>query len=653
LGQFVDHSVQSPSVYRFGVFEADLGRRELLKHGIRIRLQEKPFLVLGELLRRPGEVVTREELRQRLWDPGTFVDFDEGVNTAVKRLRGCLGDSAEKPLYIETVSRYGYRFIAPVTAAPPKDEVTPREQTILDRVSLERQATGVESQAKKMLSRRRHWVWVLSACGALLLAVLSYRAWHGPATVLPVDIHSVAVLPMQNLSGDSSQEFFADGITDEITTVLAKLAGPTVISRTSAMQFKNTRKSVPEIARELNVGAIIEGSVERSGDRVRVRVQLIEASTDRHLWAEEYDRQLNDVFQLEAELAQDISRQVQLQLTERQRQEFARSRTVNPRAFEDYLQGRQYWALRTKDSLNKAVEYFHRAIEQDPRDARSYAGLAHCYVVMPMLMGLPQSEGLEKVRENATRALALDDSLPEAHLANAEALLYRDWEFAGAEKEFVHTLQLNPNYSTAHQWYAEYLGLMGRHDQAIEEARRATALDPLSAIAHHQAANILRNAGHYEEAIAEYNASLNISPSFQMSNVEMARVFELERKFPEAIQLLRTAIARHNGELDYPPGTVQVVEELPTAYAAEGMKGYYRQAEKIARYLARPHYYLGRDHAMLGERDAAITELTRSYQDRELEILWIVTDPDLDSLRPDPRFQQLIRAVGFPNNGPA
>ena len=645
----MDHLVQLPAVFRFGAFEVDLGRRELLKHGTRVRLQEKPFLVLVELLRRPGEVVTREELRRQLWEPGTFVDFDEGVNSAVKRLRACLGDSADKPIYIETVARSGYRFVAPVITLTPTDKDVGQESSS-SPATQERGVAESESRSEsKNFLDRRSWFQIAVVAGVLLASVASYSIWRRRARALPADIRSVAVLPLRNLSGDPSQDYFADGITDEITTVLAKLAGPRVTSRTSSIQYKNTHKSVPEIARELNVGALIEGSVERSGDRVRVRIQLIEASSDRHLWAEEYDRQLNDVLQLEGELAQDVAREVQLQLTEPQRQEFAHAHSVNPRAFENYLQGRQYWSLRTTDSLNKAVEYFRRAIEDDPGDARSYAGLAHCYIVMPMLTGLPQSEGFEKARDASAKALALDDSLPEAHLASAEVLLYHDWKFADAEREFVRTLQLNPSYSTAHQWYAEYLGLMGRYDQAIEQARHAIVLDPLSPIVHHQAANVLRDTGRYEEAIAEYDAALKISPSFQISNIERVRVFILEHNYPAAIDQIRSVIGSYAAALHYDPAMVGAVEGLPAAYKADGEKGFNRQCVKIDHYLARPHYYLARDHARLGDRDSALAELTRSYQSHDLEILWILTDPDMNLLRPDPRFQRLVKAIGFPN----
>jgi TolB-like protein/DNA-binding winged helix-turn-helix (wHTH) protein/Tfp pilus assembly protein PilF len=605
----VDHPVQSPSVYRFGVFEVDPENRELRKHGTRMRLQEKPFQVLVELLRRPGEVVTRDELRQRLWPPGTFVDFDEGINTAVKRLRTCLGDSPRNPVYIETAGGYGYRFIAPVVTSPRNDLPAPDAAAKPQAVLV--QPLSQLAGPRKSVWRRR-WLPLLLIAALVGFAVAAYRYWRHHSQLAPGTIQSIAVLPLQNLSGDSAQEYFADGISDEITTTLARLAGPRVISRTSAMHYKGTQKTIPEIARDLNVSAIVEGSVERAGERVRVRVQLIEASTDRHLWAEEYDGQLTDVLQLEADIAQDIARQVQMQTTPQQQQVLGRKRPSNPQAFQDYLQGRHYWALRTEESLNQAVEYFTRAIQEDPDDARSYAGLAHCYIVMPMLTGMPQREALDKAHDAAAKALAADNSLPEAHLAVAEVLLYRDWNFVEAEKEFIRTLQLNPSYSTGHQWYAEYLGLMGRHDQAIREVQQALALDPLSAIVHHQAANILRNAGRYDEAIAEYREALKISPSFYVSYLEMALALWRAGRITESIQAQRTGFAGVVAEHRLDPAILSAVDGVQPAYAAGGKKGYLRQTLKIHRYFGRTHYFLAWDYVQLGDHEAAIAELNRS-----------------------------------------
>ena len=420
-----------------------------------------------------------------------------------------------------------------------------------------------------------------------------------------------------------------------------------MISRTSAMQYKHTHKTIPEIARDLNVGAIVEGSVERSADRIRVRVQLIQASTDRHLWAEEYDRQISDVLQLEADVAQDIAQQIQTELTLAQQTTLARTRTSNPQAFQDYLLGRHYWALRTTESLNKAIEYFNRAIQEDPTDARSYAGLADSYIVMPMLTGTPAAEAFQKARTAASKAVALDGSLADAHLAIAETLLYHDWDFVGAEKEFRKTLDLNPNYSTGHQWYGEFLTLMGRHPDAIREQQAALALDPLSAVIHHQAAGTLRDAGQYDEAIRQYQEALKISPIFFAAYEAMHWALRRQGKLVESIHPLEMASRAMVDDDD--PAIAPAINNLRSAYARGGRAGYFRQCLKIHRYYKRPYFYLARDYAELGDLDAAMAALHRSYQDHEIEVLWLLTDPELDSLRSDPRFQRLIRAIGFPH----
>jgi len=415
------------------------------------------------------------------------------------------------------------------------------------------------------------------------------------------------------------------------------------------MQYKGTHKSIPEIARELNVGAVVEGSLERSADRVRVRVQLIRATTDQHLWAEEYDRQLSNVLGLEAEVAQDIAEHIQLQLSERQKQQLARTHSINPQAFQDYFQGRHYWALRTKESLYKAIEYFNRAIQEDPNDARSYAGLAHCYIVLPMMTLTSQADAVERAKGAARKAIVLDDSLAEAHLAIAEVLLYNDWNFVGAETEFRKTLDLNPNYSTGHQWYGEFLSLMGRHQEAIREEQAALALDPLSAVIHHQAGTTLRDAGHYEEAIQQYREAVKIEPNFLLAYEAMSWAFRREGKISESNQALRAAApAFAFGKRDVRK-VVRDFDSLQSAYNHGGMAAYLRQCLKAHNNGVRSHYYLARDYAELGDRNSAIAELTGSYQNHDIEALWMFTDPELDPLRSDPRFERLIRAVGFPH----
>jgi tetratricopeptide (TPR) repeat protein len=374
-------------------------------------------------------------------------------------------------------------------------------------------------------------------------------------------------------------------------------------------------------------------------------VQLIEASTDQHLWAEVYDRQVSDVLLLEAELAQDIARQIELRLTPQQQQNLAHNRTLNPQAFQDYLQGRHYWAMRTDESLKKAVEYFNLAIQEDPNDARSYAGLAQCYIVLPMLTKVSQAEAFPKARDAAARALALDDSLADAHLSIAEVRLYQEWDFAGAEKEFKKTLDLNPNYSTGHQWYGEFLSLTARPEEAIRELQTALTLDPLSAVVHLQFGTSLQEARRYDRALDQYRESLRLDPHFYAPFEAISWIYRRQGKFVESVPPLRTA-----SQLYARPDLTRLVDELPGAYSTGGKAAYLRQAVKVHGQYVRPSYYLARDYADLGDRQAALAALNKSYENRDTELLWLLIDPELDPLRSDLRFQELVKKVGYPQS---
>jgi TolB-like protein/DNA-binding winged helix-turn-helix (wHTH) protein/Tfp pilus assembly protein PilF len=642
-------SLVQPRRARFGVFEVDFATRQLRKSGFRIRLQDQPFQVLELLLRTPGQIVTRDELKEKLWSSDTFVAFDDGLNTAIKKVRAALSDTADSPRFVETVPRVGYRFIAPVSfpdEAPEGDRQTASAGEVPPEVTSpnpgERPAVSSRSFSADPLSWRRGIPWAVA--GVLLLAIIGLAARRtGRSIAASQDhpIHAIAVLPLQNTSADPGQQYMADGMTDEIITDLAKLAGPKVISRTSAMQYKGTAKTVPQIARELRVGAIVEGSVERSGDLMRVRIQLIDAATDQHLWAEVYDRQLKDVLQLEADVAKDIAQQIQLHLTPGQEQSLARSRITNPQAFQDYLLGRQYWAIRTDESLHKAVEYFNRAIQEDPGDARSYAGLAHCYIVFPMLTQATETETAQKAREAAKKALALDESVAEAHLAMAEIEFYQDWNFAGAEKEFRRTLELNPNYATGHQWYGEFLSVFGRHAEALREIETALALDPLSAIVHHQAGQSFQQARQYDRAIEEYQQAVKLNPNLYVSYEAMFWAYRRQGKFEAA------ARAMQGGTPYWSPsqGMGSIVGRLPSAYAHGGREGFLRQSIEMHRHFRDSALYLARDYMDLGDRERAYGQLDRAFAEKNQLRLWILIDPEFDSMRSDSRFRTMVRQI--------
>src|SRR6204780_170515 len=442
----------SSACLRFGVFEADLRNGELTKQGKRLRLQEQPFQLLAMLLERPGELVTREEVRQRLW-PKTIVDFDHGLNKAISKVRDGLGDSAENPRFIETVASRGYRFLADVAVVQGG-----QPQTAAGDLAAGREAPALAQPPDAGTSAGwpgHAFGWKLSGIvTALALAVFlswSFYSWKHPRST----IHSLAVLPMENLSNDASQDYFADGMTDELITHLGQISAIRVISRTSAMTYKNAHKPLAEIARELNVDAVVEGSVLHSGERVRIAAQLIEVPADKQIWAESYEGDFRDTLALQSRVARSIAAQIRATLNRQEQVALDNPKAVNPEAYEAYLKGRYFLNKRTGDGLRSAIEYFKRAIESDSNYAEAYSGLADAYALSgDWKYGvLPPQEAFPKAKAAATKALALDESLGEAHASLAYALDLYGWHWEAAETVYKRAIKLNVGYATAHQWY--------------------------------------------------------------------------------------------------------------------------------------------------------------------------------------------------------
>lgn len=622
---------------RFGEFELDLTTRKLSGGGRIHVLAPQPLQVLELLTSRPGQLITREELIRRLWPTETFVDYEQGLKKAVNRLRDALNDSADNPRFIETLPRQGYRFIANVHHDDVvMENLVPHGQPVsgpLEEMSSARQ--------KKAFVR---YAIALLAVGAICLAIYLqlYRTKRHPSP-----IQAIAVLPLDNLTGDTSQDGLTEGLTDQIITDLAKVGDVRIISRASVMGYRGSHRLIPEIARELHVDALVEGSYERMGQKVRLRVQLIRCDTEQPVWAEIYDRDIGDLFQLESEVARDITLHVQQRTRRVPEQILSDVHTTDPQAFQDYLKGRHYWALRTREGLQKAVEYFEAAIRKDPKDARSYAALAHCYLVMPFMTEMLPGEGFAKARKEAEQALALDPSLSEAHLANAAVLMYNDWNFRDAEREFHRALEMNPNDATAHQWHGELLVLAGRNEEAIQEERIALELDPLSAIVHHEMGGILRDAGRPEDAVQLYKETLSIDPQFVAAYWELAVALRRQGKLPESIHALQQGAEGFVRVYRMSPEVIREIDELQSAYAHSGRPGYFRQALRVDSYLLRPSYYMARDYAQLGDKEAALAALRRSYQKHDPEALWMFTDPELEPLHSDERYRELVRAIGF------
>ena len=431
--------------FRFGVFELDLRAGELRKHGVRIRLQEQPFLVLAMLLEHPGEVVTREELQKKLWPADIFVDFDHGLNKAINKVRDALGDSAENPRFVETVARRGYRFMSEVKVVEVPLVRTPElERPIYPTAADRKRPVAADERAagKQLLPSL---AWKISAL-VLILLVVALATWKlYPWNRPPPVIRSLAVLPLENLSGDASQDYFSDGMTDELITELGQIGDLRVISRTSAMTYKDTHKTLPQIAKELNVDAVVEGAVLRSGGRVRITAQLIMADTDKQLWAESYEGDLRDALTLQAQVARAITNQIQVNLNP-QEQVALKVKVVNPEAYESYLEGRYFWNKRTADGLKAALAYFNQAIDEDPNYAEAYSGLADTYALLGdwQYAVMTTKEALPKAKAAANKALELDNTLGEAHNSLAFCLDGFDWDFDLAGREFRRAIALEP-----------------------------------------------------------------------------------------------------------------------------------------------------------------------------------------------------------------
>ena len=626
----------------FGVFEVDLRDGQLTRRGLRLRLQEQPFQVLAMLLEKPGEVVTREELRSRLW-PSTVVDFDHGLNKAISKIREVLGDSVENPRFVETVARRGYRFLADVAVIDTADG---QREPAPDALASPRDTPLADLTDAGALPKRAvpPYAWRLFAFG-LALVITASLSWvvYSRNQSSPM-IRSLAVLPLENLSGDASQDYFADGMTDELITNLGQIGALRVISRTSVMTYKGVRKPLAQIAAELNVEAVVEGSVLRSGERVRITAQLIQVPADKHIWAQSYEGDIRDTLTVQNRVARAIAEQIRVTLNRQEQATLEKSKTVNPEAYEAYLKGRYFWNKRTGDGLRTAIEYFSRAIKTDPAYAEAYSGLADAYAVSGDLKYgvLSPQDAFPKARAAATKALALDDTLGEAHASLAFALDLYGWDWDAAETEYRQAIKLNPGYATAHQWYSWHLIMMGRNNDAMFELRKAQGLDPLSLIISADIADALCVAHLYDEAVQQSKKTLEMDPNFAIGHYELGQAFAQKHMHNEAIAEFQRAIelSGHSGAFD---------SNLAYVYAVSGRK---EEAMKIAKDLEARHdqspsvdadialIYVG-----LGDQDQAMIRLNKAYEARFKAS--ILLRPAFDPLRSDARFQDLLRRIGL------
>lgn len=631
---------QNGQVVRFATFEVDLGAGEVRKGGLRLKLGGQPFQVLAILLERPGELVTREELQKRLW-ADTFVDVDHNLNTAINKIREILGDSAENPRFVETLARRGYRFIAPVDVG---------EETRAGEAKPTRRSKSLRFPAAFGLL-------AISGVTAALLG-LNVHGWRDRlfAHASKPPIQSLAVLPLANLSGDPEEEYFADGMTEALITELGKTSIPRVISRQSVMQYKGSKKQLQEIARELNVVAVLEGTVLRSGDRVRVTVHLDRASPEAQLWASAYDRSVRDILSLQDEIARTVIDEIQVKLTPQERARLSSPRPVNPEAYAAYLRGRTVLASGlgslsklagkrqyqyTDQDVQTAITYFKSAIDKDPAYAQAYAGLADAYIHLgnPVWGSHSPKETLSDAKEAATTALNLDPSLPEAHFSLAQTLQY-DWNWPEAEQEYKLALKLNPNYVNAHLEYGRFVQAMGRNDEALVQIHYADELDPFNITVKEVEAWVNYASRQYDLALKQFE-SLGDEGG-------LIHVYREKGMYPEAIAVQERWTATHPSESrdSYP------LAVLASIYGLQGRKdegeALIKEVKEIARHRYVSGFFFAEAYVGLGQKEQAITWLERAYDEHDQWMVFANSYPGLDRLRSEPRFQALMRRMNFP-----
>ena len=626
----MEPSTATAKVVRFGIFELDAESGELRRHGLKIRLPEQSFQILRLLIARPGEVVTREELRQQLWTPDTFVDFDVGMNSAIRKLREALDDSAENPRFVETLPRRGYRFIAPMKPLRPN----PVPGSVAS-------GTIVSSQF------RRPWIaggFVVAVAVAGLFLIYE-RGWdrlgEGPGAA---PIRSLAVLPFENLTGDTAQDYVGDGMTDALTTDLAQIAGLQVISRTSAMQYKGAKKPVPVIAKELNVDALVDGAITRSGQQFRITAQLIHGATDRHLWAQRYDGEMRDALSLQKQMAEAIAAAIGRPLAPTGGAQ--RPRDINPAAYDAYLKGVSRGGQGSYEGFRTAVAYFEEAVAIQPDFAAAHAALAQAQ--LQFLFAGPHSprETMPKAAAAARRALELDETLAQAHRTLGTILHHYFWDWEAGDKEFARARELSSSSAESNPAGAAALIRSGRFEDAIALTERARITDPLSFNAHMNVATAYRAAGQYDRAVTEIRRALELNSRHPRANFQLGVTFMFMGRVNDAVNELEATVKSG-------PANPRFQAYLGYAYAAAGRpldaRRILRELEARARQQYVSSFGIALIYDALGEKAPSLAALERAYQDRAVEFAQMTQYPRFKTVASDPRYEAVMRSIALPH----
>src|SRR5215469_2480492 len=628
----------SSAKLHFQDFELDPEGFELRRSGHRLRLERKPMELLILLAEKQGQLVKRVEIIERIWGKDFFFDAENGLNNAIRKIRSALNDNPEQPRFVETSVGKGYRFIAPVEHVVEPARLSVTEPGVVRR--------GSTSFPWRMVGIPVLLVAALIAT-AFAFDIAGIRSGVFARSALP--IHSIAVLPLVNLSGDATQEYFVDGMTDALITNLAQVGSLRVISRTSAMHYKGSHQALPTIARELNVDAVVEGTVMRSGDRVRITAQLLDARSDRHLWAKAYDRDIREVMSLQQDVADSIFQEIRAKLTPEENLRASRKRQVDPEAYDDYLRGLYSWNKFTAEGMTQAAEYFEKSVQKDPSYALGYAWLANTYGQLAIFAG-PPTNFVPKAKEAAEKAMRLDDSLAEAHDSLANVKWSYDWDWAGADREFQRAVQLNPGNALIHGGYARYLDAMGRFDEASRQHQIMRELDPLILIGFYIRGDHFLFLRQYDKAIAEFRTALDLDHNFFIAHKGLAWCYKRKGMEKESISEWE--------QLDLLAGNSEQAEATRIAYARGGYKGALKAWLKDVQHQRAVGGYIDYSaeaslQGQLGNTDLALQGLEKAFLQREEDMLWLNVAPNWDSIRSDPRFQDLLRRMGLPVNAGA
>ena len=652
---------------RFGAFEIDGRRGEVRKNGARIKLQEKPSQILTHLVERAGKVVTREELRQRVWPADTFVDFDANLNTALNKLRQALGDSADNPIFIQTIPRRGYCFIAPVSA-DEAHTAEARENNQLAQggngqwqagnapggavlgmgpagtatAALAQNPPGARGFSGTRLGRMALGALSVTLLLMAIFGVYSFRPRLASSAKPPAGRFMLLVMPFEDLSAEQSQQYFAEGMTEELISELTQFHPNQlgVIARTTAMQYRGNHKTVEQISHELGVDYLLEGSIRRANGRVRIAVRLIRTRDQSPLWAENYETNIADILVVQHDVARLVTHALPLGLDAGKAEVGGRTATVDPQAYEAYLKGRFYWNKRTAEGLFAGLKSFEQAIRLDPSYAPAYAGLAESYQVLADWMLIPSNQGYPKAQESAKKALSLDPTLSSADAVLAASAWEFDRDWPQAEKKFRHILEAAPRDATAHQWFAEFLTAMGRKDEAIEEIKKAREVDPLSLIISSVTGYLLYDARRYDQAIAALNQTLEMDQNYFAAHLYLVWTYEAQGNF-DAAMAEQIKIMRLQGTPQ------EAVDRVSKIYKTEGYQGMRRAMLESANRNSAVHKYVAPYrfallYAALGDRDKAMQWLETGFEQHDVGIVRLKVDPKFDSLRSDPRFQNLL-----------